>query len=134
MPARSTAEMWTNTSFPPSAGWMKPKPFCELKNLTVPVAMTASIENADWRPRAARHSQPYVRIRRCLGKSPGRATTRTGKISNERLYGPRMRRYQPPSQESPRAARNYNRDFDGVRRAFPGNGRRDPEGAKLLLA
>jgi hypothetical protein len=36
MPARSTAEMWTNTSFPPSVGWMNPKPFCELKNFTTP--------------------------------------------------------------------------------------------------
>src|SRR5271154_7063150 len=70
MPARSTAEMWTNTSFPPSCGWMKPKPFWELKNFTVPVAIPASIENADRRPCAARRSQPYVRIRRCLGKSP----------------------------------------------------------------
>src|SRR5258708_39988566 len=82
---------------------MKAKHFCELKNLTVPVAMTASIENAEWRPRAARHLQPYVRIRRCLGKSPGRATTRTGKISTDRLYGPRMRRYQPPPQVRPSA-------------------------------
>src|SRR6266568_8378925 len=47
MPARSTAEMWTNTSFPPSCGSMKPKPFWELKNLTVPVAMAASTENAE---------------------------------------------------------------------------------------
>src|ERR1700760_4339653 len=36
--------MWTNTSFPPSFGWMNPNPFCVLKNLTVPVAMTASNE------------------------------------------------------------------------------------------
>jgi hypothetical protein len=27
MPARSTAEMCTNTSFPPSVGWMNPNPF-----------------------------------------------------------------------------------------------------------
>ena len=26
-PARSTAEMWTNTSLPPPRGWMKPCPF-----------------------------------------------------------------------------------------------------------
>src|SRR5271157_2667947 len=36
-PERSTAEMCTNTSFPPSSGVMKPKPLAWLKNLTVPV-------------------------------------------------------------------------------------------------
>src|ERR1041385_6754850 len=41
MPARSTALMCTNTSFDPSLGWMNPKPFCELKNFTVPVAIMA---------------------------------------------------------------------------------------------
>src|SRR6185312_3662810 len=41
MPARSTALMCTNTSFDPSVGWMKPNPFCELKNFTVPVAIMA---------------------------------------------------------------------------------------------
>src|SRR3954452_16450402 len=41
MPARSTALMCTNTSFDPSVGWMNPNPFCELKNLTVPVAIMA---------------------------------------------------------------------------------------------
>src|SRR5689334_17257283 len=37
-PARSTAEMWTNTSGPPPSGWMKPKPFCALNHFTVPMA------------------------------------------------------------------------------------------------
>src|SRR3970040_2263630 len=37
MPARSTAETWTNTSFEPSCGAMKPKPLVVLKNFTVPV-------------------------------------------------------------------------------------------------
>jgi hypothetical protein len=37
MPAFSTAEMWTKTSFEPSCGAMKPKPFVALKNFTVPV-------------------------------------------------------------------------------------------------
>src|ERR1700741_1302221 len=41
MPARSTALMCTNTSREPSLGVMNPKPFCVLKNLTVPVAMMA---------------------------------------------------------------------------------------------
>src|SRR5918994_6382542 len=36
-PACSTAEMWTNTSSPPSSRTMKPKPFCGLKNLTTPL-------------------------------------------------------------------------------------------------
>jgi hypothetical protein len=30
--------MWTNTSFDPSLGSMKPKPLVVLKNFTVPVA------------------------------------------------------------------------------------------------
>ena len=36
-PARSTAEMCTNTSFEPSCGVMNPKPLVALKNFTVPV-------------------------------------------------------------------------------------------------
>jgi hypothetical protein len=39
MPAASTAEACTNTSLPPSSGVMKPKPFAELKNLTVPLIL-----------------------------------------------------------------------------------------------
>src|SRR5690349_18557192 len=39
MPARSTAEMCTNTSGPPASGWMKPKPFWPLNHFTVPVAI-----------------------------------------------------------------------------------------------
>ena len=35
MPARSTAEMWTNASGWPSSRVMKPKPLVALKNLTV---------------------------------------------------------------------------------------------------
>src|SRR6056297_3711019 len=38
-PARSTAEMWTNTSLPPPSGAMKPKPLVVLNHFTVPVAM-----------------------------------------------------------------------------------------------
>src|ERR1700722_5034194 len=40
-PARSTALIWTNTSLPPSSGWMKPKPFVALNHLTVPIAIDA---------------------------------------------------------------------------------------------
>src|SRR5215813_1215789 len=43
MPARSTALMCTNTSLLPSLGSMNPKPFCVLKNFTVPVAIMASL-------------------------------------------------------------------------------------------
>src|SRR5215813_444376 len=35
MPARSTALMCTNTSFPPSSGWMNPNPFWLLNHFTV---------------------------------------------------------------------------------------------------
>src|SRR5690242_19807823 len=38
-PARSTAEMCTNTSLDLSSGCMKPNPLLELKNFTVPVGM-----------------------------------------------------------------------------------------------
>src|ERR1700733_6146898 len=37
MPARSTALICTNTSLPPSSGWIKPKPLVALNHLTVPV-------------------------------------------------------------------------------------------------
>jgi len=36
IPARSTALMCTNTSLPPSSGWIKPKPFWPLNHFTVP--------------------------------------------------------------------------------------------------
>jgi hypothetical protein len=39
MPAASTAVACTNTSLPPSSGVMKPKPFAELKNLTLPLIL-----------------------------------------------------------------------------------------------
>ncbi len=32
-------DMWTKTSFPPASGVMNPKPFCLLKNLTVPLLL-----------------------------------------------------------------------------------------------
>ena len=41
MPARSTAEMWTNASGWPSSRVMKPKPLVALKNLTVPEGLLA---------------------------------------------------------------------------------------------
>src|SRR6185437_4825072 len=43
MPARSTALICTKTSLEPSLGVMNPKPFWVLKNLTVPVAIAASL-------------------------------------------------------------------------------------------
>src|ERR1700722_4862854 len=75
---------------------MKPKPFCELKKFTVPVAMRGLLfENAGRRPRAARHR---AALRPNSTLSPGRARTgtraghkrqamaKTVKISNKRLY------------------------------------------------
>src|SRR6185437_13277571 len=35
----STAEIWTNTSFPPPCGAINPYPFCELNHFTVPRAI-----------------------------------------------------------------------------------------------
>ena len=37
-PAAWTAVMWTNTSFPPPSGWLKPKPLSALNYFTLPVA------------------------------------------------------------------------------------------------
>src|SRR5580704_5783196 len=42
IPARSTALICTKTSWPPSSGWMKPKPFWPLNHFTVPCAMETS--------------------------------------------------------------------------------------------
>src|SRR4028119_211048 len=41
-PARSTAEMWTNTSLRPPSGSMKPKPLVALNHFTVPLAIVMS--------------------------------------------------------------------------------------------
>src|ERR1700694_950405 len=41
IPDRSTSEIWTKTSGPPPSTSMKPKPFCMLKNFTVPVGIVA---------------------------------------------------------------------------------------------
>ncbi|MEH7876270.1 hypothetical protein V7799_00610 [Rhizobium laguerreae] len=49
MPARSTAEIWTNTSALPSSGSMNPKPFVALNHFTVPVAMTSSFDQSHFR-------------------------------------------------------------------------------------
>jgi hypothetical protein len=38
-PARSTAEMWTNTSFSPTAGLMNPYPLVGLNHLTLPLCI-----------------------------------------------------------------------------------------------
>src|SRR3954452_6583 len=40
-PSPAIPEKWTNASFPPSSGVMKPKPFSSLNHFTTPVAMTA---------------------------------------------------------------------------------------------
>src|SRR5581483_12058133 len=75
MPARFTAEMCTNTSGPPSAGRIKPKPFWLLKNLTVPSAIDSSFATLVGGATAA---PPSVRIQRCLG-NPERQATRQAK-------------------------------------------------------
>src|SRR4029079_15072274 len=40
-PARSTAEICTNTSLPPPCGWMNPYPLVGLNHFTVPLATIA---------------------------------------------------------------------------------------------
>jgi hypothetical protein len=51
IPARSTALICTKTSWPPSSGWMKPKPFWPLNHFTVPCAMETSFSTCLGRPR-----------------------------------------------------------------------------------
>src|SRR3954451_9896350 len=46
--------MCTNTSFEPSSGWMKPKPFWVLKNFTVPTGILVSFHAFVERPGAHR--------------------------------------------------------------------------------
>src|ERR1700730_17879104 len=48
MPARCTAEMWTNKSLPPSSGPIKPKRLSMLNHFTVPVSMPPSSQKAEW--------------------------------------------------------------------------------------
>src|SRR5262245_26114351 len=86
MPARSTAVMWTNTSGPPLVGWMKPKPLCELKNFTIPVAAMLGLllSDAERRlPARATSREPHVRFRRCLGKRPSGRMTRQANLEPE---------------------------------------------------
>src|SRR6187549_3670546 len=51
---------------------MKPKPFCELKNLTVPVAILASSKTHKCVWIAQPFARPHIRIWRVLGKGPSR--------------------------------------------------------------
>src|SRR5438034_7402228 len=46
---RSTAEMWTKTSFEPSAGVMKPKPLAGLNHFTVPVCISVVLQTKRYR-------------------------------------------------------------------------------------
>src|SRR6185437_16211071 len=59
-PACSTAEMWTNTSFPPPPeGWMNPYPFVGLNHFTVPAAISVSnVAYADRRQSQPRQGRP----------------------------------------------------------------------------
>src|SRR5438045_3676911 len=47
--------MCTNTSAPPSSGWMKPKPLVALNHFTVPVCMGSSL--SEMRTRARRGAE-----------------------------------------------------------------------------
>jgi hypothetical protein len=50
---------------------MKPKPFCELKNFTVPVAMSGLLMKTPVGVCGLRDiAQPCVRIQRCLQEEP----------------------------------------------------------------
>jgi hypothetical protein len=64
IPARSTALMCTNTSWPPSSGWMKPKPFWPLNHFTVPCVMRHFFQIGVWVGRAFARPVHWSRIRR----------------------------------------------------------------------
>src|SRR5674476_612379 len=74
MPARSTALMCTNTSFEPSLGVMNPKPFCVLKNLTVPVAIVTTFASyaacVEMRSNDHRLCDRNIRVYGCIVKRP----------------------------------------------------------------
>src|SRR5690349_3432639 len=86
MPARSTALMCTNTSFEPSDGVMKPKPFCELKNLTVPVANVASFS--------------------CSSRAPTMSGGVTSEFWGVAFVAPKKRELSKADQQSQVAARD----------------------------
>src|SRR5579863_8691102 len=82
-PARSTALMCTNTSVPPSLGWMNPKPFWPLNHFTVPVVILFS--KAHMRV-FARLSREPIQLRRCLWKRSPRGTFNKAQRLNECLW------------------------------------------------
>ncbi len=63
MPARSTAEIWTNTSFEPSSGWMKPKPLVRLNHFTVPAAIMCLLKSVCSPPDGVLNQISFGRIR-----------------------------------------------------------------------
>ena len=71
IPAFCTALMWTKTSFEPSLGWMKPKPFWVLKNFTVPIAITVSLLGSP-ASRSSRTGQPSEFWEVSCRRSPNR--------------------------------------------------------------
>src|SRR4028119_2525140 len=68
--------MCTNTSLPPSSGWMKPKPLSGLNHFTVPVAMRRSPWKATTsgpagpEPQPARNQPPRRRRNRMEERAP----------------------------------------------------------------
>src|ERR1700679_525394 len=61
-PARSTAEIWTNTSLPPPPeGWINPYPFVGLNHFTLPVAISISHANQQNTRRARARQAPRSR-------------------------------------------------------------------------
>src|SRR5689334_5484127 len=79
MPARSTAEMCTNTSLPPSLGWMKPKPFWPLNHLTVPVDIFCPSEDIS----RVTTTRFQFNLSMSLGRDPRAHSERHGSLSNE---------------------------------------------------
>ena len=70
----STAEMCTKTSFDPSLGAMKPKPFEVLKNFTVPVVIYVSSYSVVSKVSA----RSTVLLRPCWRMNSGRCSSRRG--------------------------------------------------------
>src|SRR5437868_1614666 len=103
MPACSTAEMWTNASWPPSSGWMKPKPLVSLKNFTVPVGILVFLQL--WRTDSR---SPRARSRR-EGKRSRKAPVDRQFATSSRSACRRFRRKSNPRPAAPRPKRANSR-------------------------
>src|SRR2546423_10758417 len=78
-PAASTAVACTNTSLPPPSGEMKPKPFCVLKNFTVPIIDCSLMTQIEFRQsRMLERGDKHLVIREVRLSQPGGQRVQVG--------------------------------------------------------